>query len=329
MKESEPLLKIENLNVRFSHRGKSVHALRGIDISFYKDEIHGLVGESGSGKTVTATTIMGLLPRSSAQIVSGSIFYKGKDLLSLSEDELRTYRGRAISMVFQEPAKYLNPAFKIGGQIEEMLMLHMGLGKTEARARSHELLKLVGLGHDGRVLNAYPHELSSGMKQRAMIAIAISCNPDFLIADEPTTALDVTLQKQILKLIRTLKNIEHMGVLFISHDLGVIREIADRISVIYAGKIVESADKESLFNTQMHPYTRLLMLSIPDVQHRGRKLATIPGQVIDATSTPEGCLFAPRCPLAQERCFSLAPELVEYTKGHLVACHFAGETWNL
>jgi len=329
MDESGPLLKIENLNVRFSHRGKSVHALRGIDISFYKDEIHGLVGESGSGKTVTATSIMGLLPRPSAEIISGSVFYKGKNLLLMPEDELRTYRGRAISMVFQEPAKYLNPAFKIGGQIEEMVMLHMGLSKVAARARARELLKLVGLGRDGRVLDAYPHELSSGMKQRAMIAIAISCNPDFLIADEPTTALDVTLQKQILKLIRTLKNIENMGVLFISHDLGVIREIADRISVIYAGKIVESAGKESLFNNPMHPYTRLLMLSIPDVRHRGRKLATIPGQVLDTTSTPEGCLFAPRCPLAEQRCFSLTPELVEHEKGHLAACHFAGKSWNL
>jgi oligopeptide/dipeptide ABC transporter ATP-binding protein len=329
MDESGPLLKIENLNVRFSHRGKSVHALRRIDISFYKDEIHGLVGESGSGKTVTATSIMGLLPRPSAEIISGSVFYKGKNLLLMPEDELRTYRGRAISMVFQEPAKYLNPAFKIGGQIEEMVMLHMGLSKVAARARARELLKLVGLGRDGRVLDAYPHELSSGMKQRAMIAIAISCNPDFLIADEPTTALDVTLQKQILKLIRTLKNIENMGVLFISHDLGVIREIADRISVIYAGKIVESAGKESLFNKPMHPYTRLLMLSIPDARHRGRKLATIPGQVLDTTSTPEGCLFAPRCPLAEQRCFSLTPELVEHEKGHLAACHFAGKSWNL
>jgi len=329
MNEPEPLLKIENLAVRFSHRGKSVHALRGIDISFYKDEIHGLVGESGSGKTVTATSIMGLLPRSSAEIISGNIFYKGKNLLLMPEEELRTYRGRTISMVFQEPAKYLNPSFKIGGQIEEMVKLHMGLSKAAARARARELLKLVGLGRDERVLDSYPYELSSGMKQRAMIAIAISCNPDFLIADEPTTALDVTLQKQILELIRTLKNIEDMGVLFISHDLGIIREIADRVSVIYAGKIVESASKESLFDNPMHPYTRLLMLSIPDARHRGQKLAAIRGQVLDSTSMPKGCLFAPRCPLAEQQCFSLMPELEEHDRGHLAACHFVGKSWNL
>jgi len=329
MEARTPLLKIENLGVCFTHGAMKAHALRGIDLTFYKEEIHGLVGESGSGKTVTSTCIIGLLPSPPGEIESGRIIYEGIDLLSIPEQELRTYRGRKIAMVFQEPGKYLNPAFKIGEQITEMLILHLGLGKEAARARARELLDLVGLGKDGRVLDAYPHELSGGMKQRAMIAIAISCNPGFLIADEPTTALDVTLQLQILRLIAKLKDMLGMGVLFISHDLGVVKEVADRVSVIYAGRIVESADKTKMFDHPLHPYTKLLMLSIPSAQKRGQRLATIPGRVPDADNTPKGCAFHPRCPLANERCSVDNPELAEFEPGHAVACHRAGETWNI
>lgn len=329
MSTAEPLIAIENLRVQFTQEGQKAFALRGIDISFYKDEIHGLVGESGSGKTVTAMSIMGLLPRPAAKLLSGSIRYEGKELLSLSEDELRRYRGNKIAMVFQEPAKYLNPAFTVGEQIREMVMLHMGLDRSQADARARELLGFVGLGEDGRVLGAYPHELSSGMKQRAMIAIAISCNPDFLIADEPTTSLDVTLQLQILKLLRRLKNMKRMGMLFISHDLSVIKEIADRVSVIYAGKIVESASKARLFEHPMHPYTRLLLMSIPDARRRGKRLAAIAGQVLEAREDPQGCVFAPRCPMAKELCSGESPKLIAHEQGHMSACHFAEEAWKL
>jgi len=329
MEATTPLLQVENLGVCFTHGAMEAHALRGIDLSFYKEEIHGLVGESGSGKTVTSTCVMGLLPSPPGKIVSGRILFDGKDLLAIPETEMRKVRGRQIAMVFQEPGKYLNPAFKIGEQITEMLILHLGMTKAQARERARELLGLVGLGKDGRVLDSYPHELSGGMKQRAMIAIAISCNPVFLIADEPTTALDVTLQLQILKLIKKLRDMLGMGILFISHDLGVVNEVADRVSVIYAGRIVESTAKSQLFTNPLHPYTRLLIMSIPDARKRGKRLAAIPGRVPDADNTPTGCAFHPRCPLAVERCRVENPSLVEYETGHAVACHRAGETWNI
>ncbi|MCX7028180.1 MAG: ABC transporter ATP-binding protein [Spirochaetes bacterium] len=329
MEATNELLRVENLGVVFTHGSMEAHALRGIDLSFSRKEIHGLVGESGSGKTVTSTCIIGLLPSPPGKIVSGRILFGTQDLLKLPEGEMRKVRGRKIAMVFHEPAKYLNPAFKIGEQITEMLILHLGMNKAQAREKALELLGLVGLGKDGRILDSYPHELSGGMKQRAMIAIAISCDPVFLIADEPTTALDVTLQLQILRLIRKLKDMLGMGVLFISHDLGVVKEVADRVSVIYAGRIVESSSKGKLFEKPLHPYTRLLILSIPDARKRGSRLATIPGRVPDADKTPTGCAFHPRCPLADARCASDNPELVEYEPGHVAACHHAGEPWNI
>jgi oligopeptide/dipeptide ABC transporter ATP-binding protein len=329
METRQELLRVEDLGVVFTHGAMEARALRGIDLSFYEKEIHGLVGESGSGKTVTSTCIMGLLPSPPGKIVSGKIFFEGRDLLALPESEMRKVRGRRIAMVFQEPAKYLNPAFKIGEQITEMLILHKGLTKAQAREKARELLGLVGLGKDGRVLDSYPHELSGGMKQRAMIAIAISCDPAFLIADEPTTALDVTLQLQILRLIIKLKDLLGMGILFISHDLGVVKEVADRVSVIYAGRIVESTSKAALFDKPLHPYTKLLILSIPDARKRGKRLAAIPGRVPDADDTPQGCAFHPRCPLADEVCTRENPQLSEFEPGHAVACHHAGATWNI
>jgi len=325
----EAFLYIENLAVSFTHGSVEAKALRGIDLSLNKGEIHGLVGESGSGKTVTSTCIMGLLPSPPGKIVSGRILYEGRDLVGLPEAELRKIRGRHIAMVFQEPGKYLNPAYKAGEQITEMLILHLGMTKEQARDRARELLDIVGLGKDDRVLDAYPHELSGGMKQRVMIAMAISCNPGFLIADEPTTALDVTLQLQILRLIAKLRTMLGMGVLFISHDLGVVNEVADRVSVIYAGRIVESTSKGDLFGNPQHPYTRLLLMSIPDARKRGTRLAAIPGRVPDADDVPDGCAFHPRCPLAEARCATLNPELVETGAGHRVACHCIGKPWNI
>ena len=327
--DRQPLLQILDLDISFKQGLSSARALRGIDLTFYKEEIHGLVGESGSGKTVTSTTIMGLLPSPPASINRGKIVYKGKEILPLPEQEKRLLRGREIAMVFQEPGKYLNPAYKIGEQIMEMLVLHKKMTKEESRNRASEILDLVGLGKDGRVLDSYPHELSGGMKQRALIAIAICCDPSFLIADEPTTALDVTLQLQILKLISRLKRLLGMGILFISHDLGAVKEVADRVSVIYAGKIVETAKKETLFSEPLHPYTKLLILSIPDARKRGKRLTAIPGRVPDAEHIPPGCAFHPRCPLAEERCSMEIPELNEYKPGHAAACHFAGKEWKI
>jgi oligopeptide/dipeptide ABC transporter ATP-binding protein len=230
-------------------------------------------------------------------------------------------------MVFQEPGKYLNPAIKIGEQITETLILHFKMTRKSAVDRALEILNLVGLGKSKRVLNSYPHELSGGMKQRAMIAMSAVCHPALLIADEPTTALDVTLQLQILKLIRNLREKFSMGILFISHDLGVVKEIADKVSVIYAGKIVESATQQQLFANPIHPYTKLLLLSIPDAAKRGTRLRMIPGMVPDAEHIPGGCSFHPRCPLAEEECRREIPPTIDYGGGHSAACFFIGKRW--
>ncbi|RKX81246.1 MAG: peptide ABC transporter ATP-binding protein [Spirochaetes bacterium] len=314
---------VKNLDLSFVSGGIEAHALRGIDFSVKEGEIHSLVGESGSGKTVTSTAIMRLLPSPPARINSGEIILDGINTLKMQEKEHRKIRGKKIAMIFQEPSKYLNPTLKIGKQITESLILHLGMDKKEAALRALAILETVGLGGGKRVLNSYPHELSGGMKQRAMIAIAISCNPDFLIADEPTTALDVTLQLQILELILSLKEKLSMGILFISHDLRVVHDISDRISVIYAGKIVEGTSKNELFSNPLHPYTQLLLKSIPDAEKRGTRLTTIPGKVPDAENIPTGCAFHPRCPKAQDICREKEPEMKEYIKGHFSACHFS------
>jgi oligopeptide/dipeptide ABC transporter ATP-binding protein len=257
----------------------------------------------------------------------GEIIFQGKNLLSLSENQRRRLRGKDIGMIFQEPGKYLNPAYKIGEQISETLILHFAMTRNTAVEQALEFLNLVGLGKSKRVLNSYPHELSGGMKQRAMIAMAVACHPALLIADEPTTALDVTLQLQILSLIRSLREKFSMGILFISHDLGVVKEIADKISVIYAGKIVESATQQQLFTNPIHPYTNLLLLSIPDAAKRGTRLRVIPGMVPDAENIPEGCSFHPRCPLAEEKCRREIPPTIDYGDGHSAACFFIGKKW--
>ena len=314
-------LKVNNLDLSFIQAGREGHALRGINLTVREGEIHSLVGESGSGKSVTSTAIMGLLPTPPARINNGEILLNGKDILSLDEKERRSIRGQKIAMVFQEPSKYLNPTLKIGEQITEVLELHLGMTKEQAEKRALEILDLVGLGGGKRVLKSYPHELSGGMKQRAMIAIAISCNPSFLIADEPTTALDVTLQLQILKLILSLRERLSMGILFISHDLRVVHDISDRISVIYAGKIVESAPKEELFSNPVHPYSNLLLQSIPDADKRGSRLVTIPGKVPDAENIPSGCAFHPRCPYAMDICREKDPLMKSCGENHFAACH--------
>ncbi|RKX86080.1 MAG: methionine ABC transporter ATP-binding protein [Spirochaetes bacterium] len=326
------MLEIKNLNISFVQGEKEANALRGISLSLKRNEVHSLVGESGSGKTVTSTCIMGLLPTPPGRINSGQIILNNQDLLLLEEKDQRQIRGKEIAMVFQEPARYLNPTLKVGDQITEMLILHLGMSNIEAVDRALEILELVGLDGGKRILDSYPHELSGGMKQRIMIAIAISCNPAFLIADEPTTALDVTLQLQILNLMLSLKNTLDMGILFISHDLRVVHDISDWVSVIYAGRIVESTSRKELFTNPKHPYTRLLLESIPDADKRGQRLQTIPGKVPDAENIPGGCAFHTRCPIAEDICKTDLPETKEVGSdnsgtSHTAACHFIGKQW--
>ena len=321
------LLDIHKLDVSFEQHKGIAHALRGIDLSLKSGEIHALVGESGSGKTVTSMCVMGLLSTPPCRVNGGEIIFQGRNLLRLSENDRRKVRGKEIGMIFQEPGKYLNPAYKIGEQITETLILHFNMTRKSAVAQALEFLNLVGLGKNKRVLNSYPHELSGGMKQRAMIAMSVACHPALLIADEPTTALDVTLQLQILKLIQNLKDKFSMGVLFISHDLGVVKEIAERTSVIYAGKIVESASRQQLFENPIHPYTKLLLLSIPDAAKRGTRLRAIPGTVPDAENIPGGCSFHPRCPLVEEGCRREIPPTIDYGDGHKAACFLIGKKW--
>lgn len=324
---NEYLLDVQDLDVSFEAQQGPAHALRGFNISLRPAETHALVGESGSGKTVTSMCIMGLLAVPPGRVNRGKVIFQKRDLLQLTENQRRKVRGKDIGMIFQEPGKYLNPAYKIGEQITESLILHFQMAKKAATEKALELLSLVGLGKNRRVLSSYPHELSGGMKQRAMIAMAIACHPALLIADEPTTALDVTLQLQILRLLLKLKDQFGMGILFISHDLGVVKEIADRVSVIYAGKIIESATKKQLFENPLHPYTQLLLLSIPDASKRGERLRAIPGTVPDAEHIPAGCSFHPRCPLTEDVCRTEIPPDIGYGDGHKAACFLIGKKW--
>ena len=347
---AESLLSIKNLQVSFHGRdGSQSRALRGVELEVAPGEMHSLVGESGSGKTLTATCVLGLLPVPPARIDAGSIRFQGRELLGLAETERRKIRGRRIGMVFQEPSKYLNPSMRVGEQIVEALILHLGLSRREAQARAGELLELVGLPGGRKVLRRYPHELSGGMRQRVMIAVAVSCEPALLIADEPTTALDVTLQRQILRLLLELRDRLGMAVLFVSHDLAVVHGISERVSVIYCGKIVESGSRERVFDRPLHPYTQALLASVPEASRRGTRLRAIPGTVPDASRLPAGCAFHPRCPLAVERCRQEVPALLDYASGgqapgsaagcpgaagsgraaagaHLAACHLVGKS---
>ena len=339
---ADALLSIRDLAVSFQGReAGGSRPLRGVDLEVGPGEVHALVGESGSGKTLTATCVLGLLPVPPARIEAGSIRFQGRELLGMAERERRKLRGRRIGMVFQEPSKYLNPSMRVGEQIVEALILHLGLSRRGAQARAAELLELVGLPGGRRILRRYPHELSGGMRQRVMIAMAVSCEPALLIADEPTTALDVTLQRQILRLLLELRDRLGMAVLFVSHDLAVVYGISERVSVIYCGKIVESGSREKVFGRPLHPYTQALLASVPEASRRGTRLAAIPGTVPDAAHVPAGCAFHPRCPLAVEKCRLEVPALLDYAAGppgrapaggeagassHLAACHLAGRS---
>lgn len=317
------LLDIENLHVGFLSDGESVPAVRGISLQINPGKVLGLVGESGCGKSVTSLAIMRLLPQPHGQISKGQINFAGKDILDYSESEMRAIRGNAISMIFQEPMTALNPVLSIGEQIGEVLEVHkaMPLKSAANKQRCIELLEMVGIPRADKIVREYPHQLSGGMRQRVMIAMALACDPRLLLADEPTTALDVTIQAQVLDLMRRLKNELNTAVLFITHDLGVIAEMADDVAVMYAGKIVEQAPVRSLFANPQHPYTIGLMRSRPAQMQKGEPLYCIPGMVPSGDAMPPGCAFAPRCDRAQPQC-SLDTEIPLVTVGqnHMARC---------
>ncbi len=311
-KNYEHLLKVDHLSTDFVMKRGTVHAVRDVSFTLNKGEILAIVGESGSGKSVSSLSIMGLLDWP-GRVVGGDIFYKGDDVLKYSKSQMRGIRGDQISMIFQEPMTSLNPVFTIEDQLIEGIKLHMKLNKKEAIARAIEMLHLVGIPSPEQRIKDYPHQMSGGMRQRVMIAMALSCNPDLLIADEPTTALDVTIQAQILDLIKRLRDQIGMAVLLITHDLGVVAETADEVIVMYAGQVVEHATASQLFEDEpLHPYTYGLLRSIPTLDNEeSGPLYMIPGMVPNPLNMPKGCAFAPRCPYAQQRCREEEPPLYE------------------
>jgi oligopeptide/dipeptide ABC transporter ATP-binding protein len=321
---SEPLLQVSDLRVYFNTAGGVLRAVDGVSFEIGAGETLGLVGESGSGKSITAFSILRLVPAPPGRYAGGSIVFKGTDLLALSEREIGQFRGSQISIVFQEPTQSLNPIMTIGQQMVEVVVKHGGAPKSQARAIAIEMLRRVGLSAPERQFRSYPHELSGGMIQRAMIAMSLVCRPQLLIADEPTTALDVTIQAQILELLVDLQRDFGMSVLIITHDLGVIAEVSDRVAVMYAGKIVEYATVRNLFDQPRHPYTHGLLRALPRLTRGGNKrlLPVIHGSVPSPLDYPRGCRFRPRCPVAQDICES-EPPLREITTAHHSACHFA------
>ena len=316
----ENLLEIRNLRTSFQTEDGRVQAVDDVSLGIKPGEVVGLVGESGCGKTVTSLSILQLLASPPASIDSGEIIFNGTDLLKLSPDEMRRIRGNEIAMIFQEPMTSLNPVFTIGNQLMEAIQLHQQLSGSALRERAIEMLKLVGIPRAEEVIDEYPHRFSGGMRQRAMIAMALSCNPKLLIADEPTTALDVTIQAQILKLMQDLRERIQTAVLFITHDLSVIAEMADRVLVMYAGKVVEEADVFTLFHEPQHPYTQGLIRSRPAIDTEQERLLYIPGNVPNPLEMPGGCPFHPRCPHAMEVCRGQMPPRRTLKDGHAVSC---------
>jgi len=315
-----PLIEIEGLRVLFrGDDGRTTHAVDSVDLSVADGATLGLVGESGCGKSVTSLAIMGLLSKQSAE-VSGAIRFDGYDLLEAPDETLRDLRGNRLAMIFQEPMTSLNPSFTIGDQIIETILRHRGGSRRSARARAVELLRRVHIPSPEKRIDEYPHKLSGGMRQRVMIAMALSCDPRLLIADEPTTALDVTLQAQILDLMRELKAASGAAIILITHDLGVVAEVCDEVAVMYAGEIVERAAVDELFASPQHPYTIGLLGSIPRVGRRTTHLATIEGMVPNMSKPPSGCRFAARCPFVGEACLKAPPPLAELNPGHWSRC---------
>nr|WP_251030213.1 ABC transporter ATP-binding protein [Bacillus sp. ISL-35] len=313
-------MELKNLKTYFKRKKTVIPAVDGVDLVINKGETVALVGESGSGKSITSLSIMRLIPSPPGEIVDGQIHFDGQDLVKATEDEMCKIRGNDISMIFQEPMTSLNPVLTIGEQITEVLTYHQGLNQVMAKQKAIEMLELVGFSRAKEIINDYPHRLSGGMRQRVMIAMAMSCNPKLLIADEPTTALDVTIQAQILDLMKDLSTKFNTSILIITHDLGVVSEVADRVVVMYAGQVVEEAIVEDLFENPLHPYTEGLMGSIPSVDEDHERLASIEGNVPSPENLPKGCRFAPRCPHAFDRCFSEMPNLVRKYGTRSVRC---------
>ncbi|RVI40875.1 ABC transporter ATP-binding protein [Sinorhizobium meliloti] len=324
--DNDVLLDVRDLETHFFGEESVTHALGGISFQVKKGETLGVVGESGCGKSVTALSIMRLLPKHSARTIGGEVLFHGRNLLYLPEREMRKIRGDKIAMIFQDPMTSLNPVYTVGRQIAEAIEIHTSAPRSDALVKAIDVLRLVRIADPERRVNNYPHEMSGGMRQRAMIAMALSCSPELLIADEPTTALDVTIQAQILRLIVDLKERMGTAVMFITHDLGVVAETCQRVIVMYAGRIVEQATVTDLFARPMHPYTKALMRSVPD-RRRGkeRRLPEISGIVPSLREPTVGCSFAPRCPFATDVCWEQRPAIKEYDADHAAACWHAEE----
>lgn len=321
---SEKLVDVRNLRTHFYTEDGVVPAVDGVTLHIKKGETLGVVGESGCGKSVTSLSIMRLIPNPPGKIIEGDILFEGRDLVRMHESEMRKIRGNEISMIFQEPMTSLNPVFTIGDQIAEAITLHQGLNYKEAINKAIDMLRLVGIPVPERRVREYPHQMSGGMRQRVMIGMALSCNPKLLIADEPTTALDVTIQAQILELMKKLKKELGMAIMLITHDLGVVAEMAERVVVMYAGKVVEEGDVVSIFKAPLHPYTEGLLESIPRLHETRERLHVIEGVVPNPLHLPGGCRFHPRCPYIIDKCREVEPQL-EPLEGRLVACHVAAD----
>jgi peptide/nickel transport system ATP-binding protein len=320
-----PLLEVRNLKVQFRLRRGRLTAVDEVSFSIHEKETLGIVGETGCGKSITALSILGLIPSPPGEIVSGQILFEGEDLLKKSEREMEKIRGRQISMIFQEPMTSLNPSYTIGEQIAECYRIHLGHSRKVGLDCTEQILQAVRVPAPRTVMARYPHELSGGMRQRVMIAMALACQPKLLIADEPTTALDVTIQAQILELLEELQEKMKMALLFISHNLGVVARLCNRIGVMYAGSLVEFADKRSLFTRPLHPYTIGLMRALPRPDLRHEPLKAIPGTVCSLYEPPPGCKFHPRCFKVKEICKTAPPALEKKQGDHWAACHFPGE----
>ena len=318
---SEKLLEIKNLTVHFESFDATVHAVENLNLSLRHGETLGLVGETGAGKTTTVKSVMRILPEPPAKIVSGEILFDGQDLLKLPIKEMRKIRGKQISMIFQDPMTSLNPVMTVAEQIAEVIRLHEKCSKKEAHKKACDMLELVGIRPERG--SDYPHQFSGGMKQRVVIAMALACNPRFLIADEPTTALDVTIQAQVLELMKKLKAQYQSAMVMITHDLGIVAEICDYVAIMYAGEIVEYGTREHIFNHTGHPYTKGLFACIPDIFTEQNELVPINGLTPDPTDLPVGCRFHPRCPYATEQCAKEHPANFEIEPSHYVACHLA------
>lgn len=315
---TQDLLSVEDLSIIYEVDGEVTHAVTNLNISLKKGETLGLIGETGAGKTTTALGVMRLVPDPPGKVVKGKVVYEGRDLLSLSEAEMRTIRGNKVSMIFQDPMTSLNPVMTVGDQIAEVILIHENVSKAESVTKAREMLELVGI--PGERYADFPHQFSGGMKQRVVIAIALACNPDLLIADEPTTALDVTIQAQVLDLMKELKEKYNTAMIMITHDLGVVAQVCDKVAIMYAGEVVESGYIRDVYQNTQHPYTKGLFGSIPNLESTAKRLKPIKGLMPDPTNLPSGCNFHPRCPDATAMCSKHTPKPVMTESGHMVSC---------